>query len=152
MTESLLLGSWQVRAETDRVWLSRRTVELALWAGATQQVGWEVAIAAAELACNAVRYAGGGDVELWLEQVPHIALGLVVRDSGRGFQRPTLEALGAAQGVSGEAEGTLLRFRSERHGLGIGLEAVHRLMSEVHIDSSPLGTTVRARKALGRTR
>lgn len=148
MTENLLLGSWQVRAETDRVWLSRRTVELALWAGATHQAGWEVAIAAAELACNAVRYAGGGNVELWLEQLPSVALGLIVRDSGRGFELPSAVVATSSQAAPQLAEGVVLRFRSERHGLGIGLEAVHRLMSEVHIDSSPLGTTVRARKEL----
>lgn len=144
MDNSSLLASWRIEAETDRVWVSRRTVELAAWAGASRQCSWEIAIAAAELASNAVRYGGGGTVELWLTELPRLALSLVVRDGGIGFGGAVDASDSAGENTPDESPS----YRWEKHGLGIGLETVRRMMSDVRIESGARGTVVTASKLL----
>lgn len=114
-----------------------------MWAGASRQAAWEVAIAVAELVSNAVRYAGGGTVELWLEG-PQLVV--IVRDDGRGFK----QHLEATEELPGAGMADSATYHAEKHGLGIGLETVRRMMSAVRIESGPGGTTVRASKLLKR--
>jgi len=81
-----------------------------------------IATAISELAGNAVKYAGGGTVEVHpIEQ----GLEIVCRDSGSGM---------TMTGVS--------------HGLGIGLKGVWNMMDDLSIDTGKDGTCVRIRKLL----
>ena len=81
---------------------------------------WEVGIAAAELAQNAVKYGVEGALTLRNE---NSTLVLEVVDRGEGF--------GAAK---------------EQPGLRAGLAAVARLMDSFEVHSGPIGTRVIAKK------
>lgn len=97
------------------------------------RVQWEIGIAAAELASNAVKYGFEGLLCLRRVQHPEPALVLEVTDRGAGMRAGPPPA---APGVTG--------------GLGVGLTAVRRLMDEVDVRSvDGLGTRVTAKRLIG---
>jgi serine/threonine-protein kinase RsbT len=93
----------------------------------------ELAIAIAELVSNAVRHAGGGEAEIRAIQGARPGGGVrwgvevVVRDCGPGLDPRLVTEEGAAT----------QQPRLPGQGLGVGLGAVHRLMSSVQIRSDP---------------
>lgn len=98
--------------------------------GFSTRVQWEIGIAAAELASNAVKYGQEGVLMLRLAREPQPALLLEVSDRGAGM------------GNHAPAP--------PKSGLGVGLESVRRLMDEVEVRSiDGLGTRVTAKRLLG---
>ena len=91
--------------------------------GMSVRVQWEVSIAAAELAQNAVKYGVEGELILRNDEG---TLVLEVADRGEGF--------GAAK---------------EQPGLRSGLAAVARMMDSLEVHSGPIGARVIARKHSG---
>jgi serine/threonine-protein kinase RsbT len=88
-----------------------------------------VALAASELARNLLRYATDGVV--------------TIREiAGRGLE---IESIDAGPGIA-DVTSALAGHRSTGRGLGNGLGAVRRLMSEFEISTSPAGTCIRARR------
>lgn len=134
MTSSAPLPSFTlpVKREEDRFACAAEGVRIARWVGLSERAQQELAIAVAELVSNAVRHAGGGEVEIRAIRGERSRLGVevIVRDSGPGID-PRLVALAADESAYAQAP------RLPGQGLGIGLGAVHRLMSSVVIRSSP---------------
>jgi serine/threonine-protein kinase RsbT len=88
-----------------------------------------VALAASELARNLLRYATDGV--------------LTIRDlADRGLE---LESTDAGPGI-GDVALALADRHSTGQGLGDGLGAVKRLMTEFEISTSPTGTCIKARR------
>jgi anti-sigma regulatory factor (Ser/Thr protein kinase) len=88
-------------------------------AGLANVAAFRVATSAAELATNAVRHAGGGDLVF---SASHTCVVLAVVDRGAGSASSLRAALGAA---------TSARPFCPRASLGAGLAAVVRLMDRV---------------------
>jgi serine/threonine-protein kinase RsbT len=134
MTARLPSFTLPVKREEDRFACAAEGVRIARWAGLPDRAQQELAIAIAELVSNAVRHAGGGEIEIRpirSEDPPgRVRLGVevIVRDSGPGLD----PKLAAAEETAG-----LPAPRLPGQGLGIGLGAVHRLMSSVVIRSAP---------------
>lgn len=88
-----------------------------------------VALAASELARNLLRYATDGV--------------LTVRElADRGLE---IESIDAGPGIADVSRALADRHSSGR-GLGNGLGAVRRLMTEFEISTSPTGTNIKARR------
>ena len=88
-----------------------------------------VTLAASELARNLLRYATDGV--------------LTIRElAGRGLE---IESTDTGPGI-GDVALALADHRSTGQGLGDGLGAVRRLMSEFEISTSPTGTCIKARR------
>ena len=88
-----------------------------------------VAVAASELARNLLRYATDGV--------------LTIRDlADRGLE---IESTDTGPGI-GDVALALADRHSTGQGLGDGLGAVRRLMSEFEISTSPTGTSIKARR------
>lgn len=121
-----------VRREEDRFACAAEGVRIARWAGLSERAQQELAIAVAELVSNAVRHAGGGEVDIRAIRGEGSRLGVevIVRDSGPGID-PRLAAPPTDESAHAQAP------RLPGQGLGIGLGAVHRLMSSVVIRSAP---------------
>ena len=126
----------QILTEEDRYWAAgvarRFAAELAF--SATEQA--RLALCVAELASNMARHAGRGSIELTAVDVPQQGCWVRARDGGPGIVSVT-EAL-----RDGFSEGRWLTPdapRGHRRGLGIGLGAVRRLMSEVRMGPHPDG-------------
>jgi anti-sigma regulatory factor (Ser/Thr protein kinase) len=98
-----------------------RAQRLAAQAGLSRRAQIEFAIAASEAATNVVAHAGRGTVVLRAVVGSHVELEAI--DLGPGIHAP-----------------------SQRRGLGLGLGAIERLADAFDLQSSPRGTTVRARK------
>lgn len=139
-----------VKREEDRFACAAEGVRIARWAGLTDRAQQELAIAVAELVSNAVRHAGGGHAEIRAIQgtdpggSPRWGVEVIVRDTGPGIDPKLAAEEGAAvQGArddSGAARPAAPRLPAARlpgQGLGVGLGAVHRLMSSVTIRSDP---------------
>ncbi|AKT40421.1 ATP-binding protein [Chondromyces crocatus] len=134
-----------VRREEDRFACAAEGVRIARWAGLSDRAQQELAIAIAELVSNAVRHAGGGEIEVRairgvppnpnpsiaspVDKNPRLGVEVIVRDSGPGID-PKLAT------ATEESSSTPVP-RLPGQGLGIGLGAVHRLMSSVVIRSAP---------------
>lgn len=88
-----------------------------------------VALAASELARNLLRYATDG--VLTVRELADRGLEIESTDTGPGIDDVTLALAG---------------HRSAGEGLGDGLGAVRRLMSEFEISTSPTGTFIKARR------
>lgn len=132
------LASWKVTDQSDRFGSASKAMDIALQSGASRQEAWEIGISVAELASNAVKHGGGGTVVIALETMSRLAIHVTVSDSGNGFADPQPEPVGERWA-----------FRATGQGLGMGLEGVRRLMSEIDIDSRPgQGATVLAIKVL----
>jgi serine/threonine-protein kinase RsbT len=128
----------------DRTTLAVAVMRLARDAGVPLRACWEIATSVAELVSNATRHAGGGELEARIVETPRRAFEVVVRDHGPGLPEPE-------QAVKdGWSRGRWLSVdEPRRDGLGAGLGAVLRLMSETKIEPTPGGgTTVTARKWL----
>ena len=96
-----------------------------------------IATAVSEIARNALKYAGGGDVELLVEgeTAPQV---LLIRVSDRGPGIADLPSI-----ISG-------RYRSPT-GMGLGIVGARRLMDAFDLDSGPeRGTVVQMRKIMPR--
>jgi signal transduction histidine kinase len=116
-----------VRFEQDIVQVRQRARQIANLLGFDSQEQTRIATAVSEIARNALKYAGGGKVELIVEgQSPQIFL-TRISDNGPGI--PNLSAVLGTD------------FRSQT-GVGMGLAAAKRLMDEVQIDSAPDRGTV----------
>jgi serine/threonine-protein kinase RsbT len=126
-----------VSREEDRFACAVEAMRIARWAGLSERAQQELAIAVAELVSNAVRHAGGGEIELRAipgEDPPEPGRGrwgvqVVVRDSGPGMS----PSLAGATPPGATPPGP----RLPGQGLGLGLGAVQRLMSSVEIRSNP---------------
>lgn len=135
----LSIASWAVTHQSDRFGSAAKAMQIAIDCGASRQQAWQIGTAVAELASNAVRHGGGGHVKLLLESSHRLALHVLVTDQGDGF--PVVER---------EPSTDRWAYRRAGQGLGLGLDGVHRLMNEVHIDSRPgAGATVTAIKIIG---
>lgn len=108
---------FRVDSETDRFWCAREVRRVARELGFGERAQWELAIAAAELVTNAVRYAGSGTLLLRPAEGPRRGMELVVADPG-GAGAP------------------------RRRGLGLGLRTVRCLCDRVSIERDARGGTV----------
>jgi anti-sigma regulatory factor (Ser/Thr protein kinase) len=103
---------FRVASETDRFWCAREVRRFAREMGFDEQAQWELAIVAAELLSNAVRYAGSGTLALRPATGPRRGVEIRVSDpGGRAWTEP-----------------------SDRPGLGLGLRTVRCLSDEVSIE------------------
>ena len=119
------LWSLALRREEDVVSARRRAREAAERAGFERQDATRIATAVSEIARNAVGYAGGGTVELF---VADGALSVRVADRGPGIPHVD-DVLGG-------------RYTSPT-GLGAGITGARRLMDDFHVDTAEgRGTTV----------
>jgi signal transduction histidine kinase len=119
-----------LRWEQDVVLARQRARDAARLVGFDAHDATRIATAVSEIARNAFAYAGGGMVELALEEAG--ALAIRVADRGPGI--PHLDEVLAG------------RYRSST-GMGVGIAGTRRLMDEFEIDTGR-GTTVVMRKRL----
>jgi serine/threonine-protein kinase RsbT len=103
--------------------------EYARKVGLSAREAHEVALSAAELASNAIRHAGGGEV--WLRKIdePFPALELSVLDRGPGLTEERAFAVRKEPRMPGES-------------LGSGMGAARRLMTSLTIHERPGGGTL----------
>jgi serine/threonine-protein kinase RsbT len=126
----------EILVEDDRFWAAGEARRFAaeLGFGAADQA--RLAVCVAELCSNAARHAGSGRIEL--AEVTDPARGIAVRAVDDGPGLPAVEdAL-----RDGFSEGRWLTPDvplHERRGLGAGLGAVRRLMSELRVLPRPGG-------------
>ncbi len=136
-----------VRVRSDAECAAQEAKAFALAAGFGARAQWEVSIVASELATNALKFAGAGEVRLRHILEPREALVVEATDAGQGIS--DVQAA-IADGFSEGARLSAERPRREGQGLGVGLGSVHRLMDAVKIDSDPArGTRVVAWKFRG---
>ena len=109
----------QVGSETDRYWCAGEVRRFARDVGFPDRAQWELAIVAAELVSNAVRYAGSGTLTLRPAPGPRGGVLVVVADPGA--TAPAARA---------------------RRGLGLGLRTVRCLCHDVSVERGPDGGTV----------
>ena len=123
-----------VRLEQDVVSARQRARQISSLLGFDLQDQARIATAVSEIARNAYRYAGGGEIDFRVEgeRSPQL-LTITVKDSGPGI-RNLAEVL----------EG---RYSSST-GMGLGLNGARRLMDYCTVDSGPRGTSVVMKKVL----
>ncbi len=121
---------FSVSSETDRFWCAREVRSAARDLGFDEEAQWELAIVAAELVSNAVRYAGAGRLTVRAASGRRPGIEIVVADLG-----------GAGWKVSGGG-GPEATPAGPRPGLGFGLRTVQCLSHEVSIDRVSNGGTV----------
>ncbi|WP_437682839.1 ATP-binding protein [Sorangium sp. So ce131] len=135
-----------VTREEDRFACAAEGAQIARWAGLSDRAQHEIAIAIAELVSNAVRHGGGGTISIRAirEEAPtgsgRWGVEVIVRDSGPGLDPRLLqvdEAGPKSDRSPSSSSSARLVPRMPGQGLGVGLGAVHRLMSSVIIRSSP---------------
>lgn len=122
-----------IASEDERLWASGEARKFASELGFCPEDQARIAVCVAELASNAVKHGGGGRVELHEVIAPAPGCRVRVEDHGPGIGAVD-EAL-----RDGFSEGRWLTGDvpwSERRGLGVGLGAVRRLMSDVRVLSS----------------
>ena len=125
-----------LRLEEDVVLARQRTREITKSLGFDTQQQTRVATAVSEIARNAIRYAGGGEVHFWLEGQTRPQLLMVrITDKGPGIPNPEQILSGGYKSHS---------------GLGLGLLGTQRLMDRLVIETRPGHTTVTAGKLLPR--
>jgi signal transduction histidine kinase/CheY-like chemotaxis protein len=131
---SIRLLTVALRHEQDVVNARQRARQLAGLLGFEAQDQARIATAVSEIARNAFRYAGGGEVEFSVEgeRAPQL-FDILVQDRGPGIA--DLDAI---------LEG---RYRSET-GMGLGIIGVRRLMDHFAIQSGAGGTSVVLKKLL----
>jgi signal transduction histidine kinase/CheY-like chemotaxis protein len=131
---TLRLVTVAVRQEQDVVNARQRARQLAALLGFEAQDQARIATAVSEIARNAFRYAGGGEVEFSLEgeRSPQIFV-MQVRDKGPGIAN--LETILAGG------------YRSDT-GMGLGIVGTRRLMDHFAIRSAAGGTSVTLKKLL----
>jgi serine/threonine-protein kinase RsbT len=125
----------------DRFACASAVLSLAERTGLSRRAALELSMAAAELASNAIRHAGGGVLEVLHVTAPRAAIEIVCRDEGPGITDPE-RAL-----IDGYSRGRMLGPDDPRSaGLGTGLGSVRRAVDELHVATGPAGTTITARK------
>ena len=131
---SIRLMTVAIRQEQDVVSARQRARQIAGLAGFDAQDQARIATAVSEIARNAFRYAGGGEVEFGIEgeRSPQL-LAIEVRDSGPGVAD-----------LAAVLEG---RYRSAT-GMGLGITGSRRLMDYFDIRSGRRGTTVAMKKLI----
>ena len=131
---SIRLVTVAIRHEQDVVNARQRARQLAGLLGFEPQDQARIATAVSEIARNAFRYAGGGEVEFSVEgdRAPQLFV-MHVHDRGPGITQ--LETI-----LSGG-------YRSET-GMGLGIVGTRRLMDHFAIRSTPGGTGVTLKKLL----
>jgi signal transduction histidine kinase/CheY-like chemotaxis protein len=128
------LSSISLHFEYDLVAARRRARQIADVLGFDEQDQTRIATVASEIARNALRYAGGGRVELGAE-----------RNDGSDFF--TMAVIDRGPGIPNLDDVLSGRYES-RTGMGIGLVGARRLMDDLQINTSSAGTTVFVRKRL----
>lgn len=132
------LAVLELRADGDVVAARQLARQVAVGAGVEGQDVVRFATAVSEIARNAVRYAGGGRMELDVEG-PAGGQSVVARVSDRGPGIPHLDDVLGGRYVS-------------RTGMGMGIVGTRRLMDRFDIRAVPgEGTTVELGKRLPRT-
>ena len=123
-----------VRQEQDVVNARQRARQLAALLGFEAQDQARIATAVSEIARNAFRYAGGGEVEFSVEgeRAPQL-FAIHVQDRGPGISN-----------LQNILDGG---YRSET-GMGLGIVGTRRLMDHFVIRSAPGGTSVLLKKLL----
>ncbi|HET9664538.1 MAG TPA: ATP-binding protein, partial [Burkholderiales bacterium] len=121
-----------LRTEQDVVTARQRARQIAELLGFDAQDQARIATSVSEIARNALRYAGQGQVEFEIEgmRLPQV-LTIQVQDKGRGI--PDVQAV-----LSGQ-------YRSST-GMGFGIIGARRLMDHFTVASSGMGTTVVLKK------
>ena len=113
---------------------------LAKDAGLSRKAQVEFGIAVSEAASNMIVHAGSGRLTLCAVPLSHVELEAV--DAGGGIENvPAALSDGVSRGAP-RPDGT------PRRSLGSGLGAIARLSDALEIETSPRGTTLRARKLL----
>lgn len=129
----------EIATEQDRFWASGEARRFAAALGFSPEDQGRLSLCVAELASNAAKYAGRGRIELAEIGEPRPGCRVRATDDGPGIAAAE-EAL-----RDGFSEGRWLTPDvplHERRGLGIGLGAVSRLMSEVRVLQRPTGGLV----------
>ena len=131
---SIRLLTVAIRQEQDVVNARQRARQISALLGFEAQDQARIATAVSEIARNAFRYAGGGEVEFSVDgdRTPQL-FDIRVQDRGKGISN--LDTI---------LEG---RYRSET-GMGLGLVGTRRLMDHFAIQSGSGGTTVTLKKLL----
>jgi signal transduction histidine kinase/DNA-binding response OmpR family regulator len=126
----------RLQDEHDVVLARQRARQLAEFLAFDTQEQTRIATAVSEIARNALNYAGGGNVEFFLEgvQPPQV---LLIRISDHGPGIAVLQQILNGQYASPT-------------GLGRGILAAYRLMDQCDIQTSSRGTTVTLKKLLPR--
>ena len=129
------LSSISLHFEDDLVAARRRARQISALLGFDEQDQTRIATVASEIARNALRYGGGGHLELAVETTGGTsALLMTVTDRGPGISN-------LADVLSG-------RYQSQT-GMGIGIVGARRLMDDLQISTNAgKGTTVTMRKQL----
>jgi signal transduction histidine kinase/ActR/RegA family two-component response regulator len=115
-----LIHKFALKTENDVVRARRNSREIAARLGFEVQDQTRIATACSEIARNAVRYAGGGEISFFLEENPP-TLTIVVEDQGPGI---------------GDTRRILSgRFQSTT-GMGLGIVGAQRLMDGFDLESA----------------
>lgn len=131
---SLPIATIEIRHEHDVVLARQRARQIGELLGLDRQDQVRLATAVSEIARNAYQYAGGGKVEISLQDGQPQALMARISDRGRGIA--ALNEIMDGGYVS-------------RTGMGVGLIGAKRLMDDFRVESGPEGTTVTLLKQLG---
>ncbi|UJR84562.1 ATP-binding protein [Sandaracinus amylolyticus] len=126
--------------EVDAAYVTPRAKAFARDAGLDVRGQWAVAIAASELATNALKFGPPGALTLRVRRGPPRVLEVEAIDRGPGFVDLD-EALrdGVSEGVD---RATAEVLPVSRRGLGLGLGAVRRLMHELVVTAREGGGSV----------
>jgi signal transduction histidine kinase/CheY-like chemotaxis protein len=123
-----------LHTEHDAVLVRQRSRQLAEFLGFDRQDQTRIAAAVSEITRNALKYAGGGKAEFFVEgqRAPQV---LLIRISDQGPGIPMLQRILDGQYISST-------------GLGIGIMGAYRLMDQCDIQTSAQGTIVTLKKLL----
>lgn len=132
---SAAIARVEIRYEQDVVYARQRARRIANLLGFDRNDQTRISTAVSEIARNAYRYGGGGEVEFMLEgTAPSQVFAVTVRDRGPGIKD-----------VQAIMEG---RYTSPT-GMGMGIIGARRLMDQFHINTEPgKGATVSLGKTL----
>ncbi|HEX8672180.1 MAG TPA: ATP-binding protein, partial [Longimicrobium sp.] len=128
------LWSLVLRGEQDVVLARQRARHAALLVGFDAQGATRIATAVSEIVRNAHAYAGGGTVEIGVEEERGVR-SLAIRVADRGPGIPHLDEVLAG------------RYRSPT-GMGVGLQGTRRLMDAFAVETTAAGTVVTMAKRL----
>ncbi len=119
-----------IAGAADRAGAEAASRQMARRAGFSEQAADEIVLAAAELASNLLKHAGGGTFSISL--IHGYGIQIETRDAGPGME---------------DVEQTFADGYSTSGGLGCGLGAANRLMDEIDIESAPgCGTRIISRR------
>jgi len=124
-----------IRADADIVIARQEGRALAAQLGFSSSAQIFIATAISEAARNIIQYAGSGEIVLdHIADGDHSGIVIIARDQGPGIK---------------DVQRALEDGYSSSGGLGLGLPGIKRLMSEMHVKSTPgKGTTVIMKKWL----